>query len=79
MAGPLVTLEKIEADALIGQYQETARVRRWELCAASVMHNHTHVVVGVPSDPDPQRLLETLKSWATRALKKIRPVPGTAT
>ena len=75
MNGPPVTLDKCDADSLILQYQETAKVRKWELCAASVMYNHTHVVIGVPGDPDPQKLLETLKSWATRALTKLRLLP----
>jgi len=74
-----VTLEKPDADALIEQYQETARIKGWELHAASVMHNHTHVVTGVPGDPDPQAILELLKTWATRAVKKHRPLPASGT
>jgi hypothetical protein len=76
MTRPPVTLGRAEADAVIGQYQETARIRKWFLHAASVMYNHTHVVVGVRGDPDPQQMLETLKSWATRAVKKVRPLPN---
>src|SRR5207249_579441 len=71
MSGPPVKLDKADADAMIAQYQETVRIRRWTLQAASVMYNHTHVVVTVADDPDPEQILETLKSWATRALKKI--------
>src|SRR5262249_20657627 len=69
MKGPPVTLDELDANALIGQYQETAKIRKWMLCAASVMYNHTHIVLGVEVDPDPELLLETLKSWATRRLK----------
>ena len=79
MKGSPVSLDKNAADAMIAQYQETARIRGWELQAASVMYNHTHLVVGVPGDPDPKSILETLKSWATRALKKLRPVPPNGT
>ena len=43
------------------------------------MYNHTHVVVGVSGDPDPDFILETFKSWATRALKKRRPLPPNGT
>ena len=64
---------------MIAQYQETARIRTWSLEAASVMFNHTHVVVGVPGDPEPNSILETLKSWATRAVKKLRPPPPNGT
>ena len=75
MTGSPVSLERPEAVALITQYEETTRIRHWSLEAASVMFNHTHVVVGVPGDPDPQSILETLKSWTTRAMKKLRPLP----
>ena len=79
MKGPPVRLDERDADSLIEQYQETSRIRGWELQAASVMFNHTHVVVGVPGDPDPKRILETLKSWATRAVKKRQPLPPNGT
>ena len=79
MTGDPVSLGRDEADALIAQYQETARVRKWSLEAASVMHNHTHLVVGVADDPDPQGILEAFKSWATRVVKKLRPVPSNGT
>jgi len=79
LTGPPVKLDRSDADAMIAQYQETARIRGWMLQAASVMHNHTHVVVSVPGDPDPQSILETLKSWATRAVKKVRPLPPNGT
>jgi REP element-mobilizing transposase RayT len=75
MTGLPVTLERPEAEALIAQYQETAQIRGWSLEAASAMYNHTHIVVGVPGDPDPDSIRETFKSWATRALKKLRPLP----
>jgi len=79
MTGAPVDLGLPEAVAMISQYQETARIRRWSLEAASVMFNHTHVVVGVDGDPDPSQLLETFKSWATRAVKKLRPLPPNGT
>jgi hypothetical protein len=75
MKGSPVYLDKADSEALIAQYCETAIIREWTLHAASVMHNHTHVVVGVSGDPGPAWILETLKSWATRALKKRRVIP----
>jgi REP element-mobilizing transposase RayT len=75
MKGQPISLDKRDADALIAQYQETSRIRGWELQAASVMFNHTHVLVGVAEDPEPKSILETLKRWATRAVTKLRPVP----
>src|SRR5215216_4111599 len=79
LSGEPVVLDEPDACALIAQYQETAQIRKWTLQAASVMYNHTHVVVSVPGDPDPSLILETFKSWATRALKKRRPFPSNGT
>jgi hypothetical protein len=79
MNGPTVSLDQAAADAMIAQYQETCRIRGWELEAASVMFNHTHVVLGVAGDPDPEKILETLKSWATRTVKKLHGLPPNGT
>ncbi len=79
MTGEPVSLDRADAEAMIAQFQETARVRRWKLEAASVMFNHVHLVVGVGGDPDPDRVLELFKSWATRAVKKLRPLPPNGT
>ncbi len=79
MSGAPVTLEKTDAETLVSQYLETARIRKWTLLAASVMFNHRHVLVSVPGDPDPQLMLEGLKSWATRALSKVRSLPTNGT
>ncbi len=79
LSGPPVTLTQPEANALIAQYQETCRVRQWYLQAASVMFNHTHPVVGVVGDPEPELILATFKNWSTRAVKKLRPVPPNGT
>jgi REP element-mobilizing transposase RayT len=79
MKGLPVSLDQATAEVLIAQYQETSRIRGWELQAASVMHNHTHIVVGVPGDPQPASIREILKSWATRAVKKLRPLPPNGT
>jgi hypothetical protein len=77
MKGEPVSLEQADADAMVAQYRETARIRKWSLEAASVIFNHTHLVVGVPGESD--TLLDTFKSWATRAVKKHRPLPPNGT
>lgn len=79
MTGPPVELDLMQAKALIPQYLETASVRKWSLEAASVMYNHTHIVVGVLGDPDPDSVRRTFVSWATRTLKKLGPVPVNGT
>ena len=79
MSGPTVSLGQREADAMVIQYQETARIKQWVLQAASVMDNHTHIVVGAPEDRSSKSVLETFKSWTTRTVKKIRPLPSNGT
>ena len=64
-----------QAKTLIGQFEETSRIRQYDLCAASVMYNHMHLLIGVPGDPDPHQLRELYKSWATRAMKKQWKLP----
>ena len=54
MTGPPVLLDRPDADALLDQYRETAAVKGWRVEGASVMFNHTHLVLGVGGDPHPQ-------------------------
>ena len=75
LRGEPVSLGPADAAAVLGQLHETARVRGWTMEAAAVMENHVHVVVGVGGDPDPDRLLTTFKSWATRAVTAARGAP----
>jgi REP element-mobilizing transposase RayT len=70
MTAEPVYLTLAQARALIEQFQETARFRQWLLLAAAVMTNHVHLVVGVPGDPDPEKLLGDFKAYATRTLNR---------
>ncbi len=64
---------------MLPQFQETATCREWLLLAVGVMANHTHLVVGVLGDPEPEKLLHDFKSYASRKLNRLwtRPVNGT--
>jgi REP element-mobilizing transposase RayT len=68
MSGDAVYLDLAQAEALAEQMQETADHRGWRLLALAVMANHIHVVLGVPGDPDSEKLLGDLKAWGTRRL-----------
>jgi REP element-mobilizing transposase RayT len=61
-------LTRAQAEAILAQLLETARYRGWTIVAASVMHNHMHILVTVPGDPAPSTILQTFKAWASRAL-----------
>ena len=68
MLGPTVLLDQPQADAVAEQFRETARYRGWLILAGAVMPNHIHLVVGVPGDPSPDKLLGDFKAWGTRRL-----------
>jgi REP element-mobilizing transposase RayT len=74
MAEDAVRLDRAKAQAVADQLRETAEHRGWRILALAVMANHVHVVVGVPGDPDLEKLLEDFKVWATRRLKRGWPV-----
>src|SRR5262249_8467495 len=69
LVGDPVWLTAEQAVLAVEQFRQTAAYRGWSLLAAAVMANHVHLVVGVPGDPDPAKLLHDFKSYATRALK----------
>jgi len=79
MLGPPIRLILDQAKAITTQFQETATYRDWLLFASGVMANHVHIVVGVPGDPDPEKILHDFKSYASRSLNRSwsRPVNGT--
>jgi REP element-mobilizing transposase RayT len=70
MKGPPIYLDLEKAIALLAQFQETAAYRRWTLRAVAVMFNHFHIVVEVPDDPDPRRILADFKAYGSRALNR---------
>jgi REP element-mobilizing transposase RayT len=65
-----VLLNRAQAEAVGEQLRETADHRGWRLLALAVMANHIHVLVGVPGDPDPEKLLGDFKAWCTRRLNQ---------
>ena len=68
MTGGVVLLDGSQAQAVAEQLRETAVHRGWQILALAVMANHVHVVVGVPGDPEPEKLLGDFKAWVTRRL-----------
>jgi REP element-mobilizing transposase RayT len=68
MKGPRIVLTPAHAESALAQFQETATIRKWELHTVAIMVNHFHIVVGVPGDPNPSKILGDFKSWATRRL-----------
>ncbi|MEK6257091.1 MAG: transposase [Planctomycetota bacterium] len=79
LVGPPILLNVLQAKALLEQFLETTRYRRWLLVAVGVMQTHIHAVIGVTGDPKPEKILNDLKSYATRRLNRdwARPVSET--
>jgi REP element-mobilizing transposase RayT len=79
MLGPPIRLTLDQAKTITTQFQETAAYRDWLLLASAVMANHIHIIIGVPGDPDPEKILHSFKSYASRILNRgwSRPVNGT--
>ncbi len=70
MKGPPLFLDREKAEVVLAQFQETAKFRRWTLRAAAIMYNHFHLVVEVPGDPQPGKVLGDFKAYGTRALNR---------
>ncbi len=79
MKGEPIWLNAEQAATAALDFSASARFRGWELLAGAVMANHVHLVVGVPGDTDPTKLLQIFKSYASRALNQRwgRPRAGT--
>ena len=78
LRGPPILLDQYHAEVLAKQLIAHAAFRQHALQAAAFMANHCHIVIGVPGDPDPSRLLGDYKSYLSRALNQQfdRPAGG---
>lgn len=79
LKGPPVFLHVTQADALLEQFQETTLHRHWTLGAVAIMATHLHVLIGVPGDPDPGKILGDLKSYGSRRLSRDQKRPASGT
>jgi REP element-mobilizing transposase RayT len=79
MKGEPIYLDIEKAQTILSQFQETAGYRGWTLRAVAIMLNHYHIVVQVPLDPDPKKILADFKAYATRALNRRYAVPPAGT
>ena len=48
--------------------RETVDIKGWRLICSNIRTNHVHVVLDTPADPD--RAMNSLKSWATRRMRE---------
>ncbi len=79
MKGPPIYLTLLQAKALLVQFQETANYRGRTLHAVSIMQNHFHIIVTVPGDPNPDRVLADFKAYGSRVLNRSYGKPASNT
>jgi REP element-mobilizing transposase RayT len=79
MKGPAIHFDRDKAEIVLAQFQETAGYRARVLRAVSIMYNHFHLVVQVPDDPDPDRMLADFKAYGSRALNRRFGMPPSKT
>lgn len=70
MKGDPIYFDRENAEVVFAQFQETARHRKWTLLAVSIMCNHFHMVVQVPGDPEPRKILADFKAYGSRTLNR---------
>lgn len=63
MRGTAVRINAEHAQALLLQFQETARYRDWQLLAVAIMTNHIHLVVEADGAVDPIKILGDFKAY----------------
>ena len=63
-----VTLDERQRDSVVSTIHEVSAHHGWLLHAAHARTTHVHVVVTAPAPPE--RVMNALKSWATRNLRE---------
>ena len=76
---PPIRITLQHAELLANQFQETASFRKWVIHALAIMVDHIHIVVEVPDDPDPEKILGDFKAWGSRPLNREYGKPPSGT
>ena len=63
-----VTLDDAQRTAVAAAIREHALFASWRMLAINVRTNHVHLVVAAEGVP-PERVMNSMKSWATRRLR----------
>ena len=69
MNQPSYILDQPRRDAVLAALLERASQRGWSLIAAHVRTNHVHVIID--ADATPERVMNDLKSYASRHLNSL--------
>ncbi len=69
MDQPPYDLDQNRRQAVLAAIRERCADRKWSLLAAHVRTNHVHIVVD--ADGPPERIMNDLKSYASRLLNRL--------
>jgi REP element-mobilizing transposase RayT len=75
MKGSSTRLTREQALVVAEDFEATAKYRNWAMPAGSVMANHVHLVVIALETTRSEKLLQILKSYASRALNRRWELP----
>ena len=67
---PPIRIQRVHAECLLQQFQETARYRNWSLLVVAIMANHVHWVIGLDESDHGSLALQSLKSYGSRVLNQ---------
>jgi REP element-mobilizing transposase RayT len=69
MDQPAYAMDQNRREAVLASLRERCSERRWSLLAAHVRTNHVHLVV--EAEARPERVMNDLKSYASRCLNRL--------
>jgi REP element-mobilizing transposase RayT len=69
MDQPPYSMDRSRREAVLAALVERCTDRRWSLLAAHVRTNHVHIVV--EAEVRPERIMNDLKSYASRCLNRL--------
>ena len=69
MDQPAYAMDQGRREAVLASLRERCSERHWSLLAAHVRTNHVHVVV--EAEARPERVMNDLKSYASRCLNRL--------
>ena len=69
MDQPPYSMDKSRREVVLAALIERSSQRRWSLLAAQVRTNHVHIVL--EGDAHPERIMNDLKSYASRCLNRL--------
>jgi REP element-mobilizing transposase RayT len=79
MKGSPIDFTKQHAGVILAQFLETTEIQQWHAHAIAIMNNHFHIVASALETIPSKKILQSYKSYASRALNSNFPRPDSET